>query len=239
MKSVHITLQGKGGVGKSYISSLITQYLRHKDLPVIAIDTDPVNSTLAGYKALNAKTLQLLTDGVINERMFDKLIEGIVTEDCHFVVDNGASSFIPLSNYLTENAAIDVIGDHGKQVFIHTIVTGGQALGDTLAGFVALADHMPPEAKLVIWQNEFFGPIEKNGVPFEKFDEYILREGRVYGMITIPKQTSTTFGQDVQQLLDRKMTFDEVNMSEQFNLMSKSRLFRIKATLFDQMAVFM
>jgi len=239
MKSVHITLQGKGGVGKSYVSSLLTQYLRSKELPVIAIDTDPINSTLAGYKALDVKTLSLLSEGVINERQFDKLMEEIVAEDSHFVVDNGASSFIPLSNYITENSAIDVMLENGKDVYIHTIITGGQALGDTLAGFVALADHMPAAAKLVVWQNEFFGPIELDGVPFEKFDHYLRRKGRVYGLITIPKQTSSTFGQDVQELLDRKMTFAEVNMSEHFNLMSKSRLYRVKTTLFNQMAVIM
>ena len=237
MKSVHFTLQGKGGVGKSYISSLITQYLMHKEMSVIAIDTDPVNSTLAGYKALNAELLPLLKEGVIDERRFDQLMERIVTEDSHFVVDNGASSFIPLSNYLTENEAINVLSEHGKQVYIHTIITGGQALSDTLTGFSALARFMPEQARLVVWLNEYFGEIEIGGKSFEHLDPYKAHRDKIFALLTIQKQTSATFGQDVKELLDKKMTFDEVNMSEAFNLMSKSRLNRIKTQLFDQLAV--
>lgn len=55
-RQVHFTLQGKGGVGKSFISSLLIQYLRDKGQLVTVVDTDPVNATLTGYKASTPNT---------------------------------------------------------------------------------------------------------------------------------------------------------------------------------------
>ena len=95
MKNVHFTLQGKGGVGKSLISSLIVLFLRSREEPVAAVDTDPVNATLAGYRAFDTDRLELMEGGSLVERNFDQLIEKVVAEDTHFVIDNGAASFIP------------------------------------------------------------------------------------------------------------------------------------------------
>ena len=46
--TVHLSLQGKGGVGKSLVASLLAQYFRdRKGMSVRCIDADPVNQTLA------------------------------------------------------------------------------------------------------------------------------------------------------------------------------------------------
>lgn len=236
MKQVHITLQGKGGVGKSLISSLLTQYLLEKGEPVIAVDTDPVNATLAGYKAFQTRRLELMEGGSLVERNFDNLIEGVVSEDMNFVIDNGAASFIPLSYYIAENDAINVIAEHGKQVVIHTVITGGQALGDTLGGFAQLAEQMPESTRLVVWLNGFFGDIVLDGKSFEEMKVYQKNKGRVHGLVRIARQTSSTFGKDVQMMLDSKLTFNEINASPDFGLMAKSRLGQVKKAIFEQLA---
>lgn len=235
VKQAHFVLQGKGGVGKSFIASLTAQYLRSRDEPVVVIDTDPVNATLAGYKAFDVQRLELMKDGSLIERNFDALIERIVKEDTNFVVDNGAASFIPLSYYIGENDAIRVIGNHGKQVVIHTVITGGQAMRDTFAGFTSLVRQMPEEARIIVWLNEFFGEIEAEGKVFEEMKVYQNNQDRVHGIIRIARQTSSTFGKDIQLMLDSKLTFDEINKSEDFGLMSKSRLFRVREALFGQL----
>ncbi|MDD4937253.1 MAG: conjugal transfer protein TraL [Acidiphilium sp.] len=235
MKQVHFTLQGKGGVGKSLVSSLITQYLRANGSEVIAVDTDPVNATLAGYKAFNTQRLELMEGGSLIERNFDKLIEQIVTEDAHFVVDNGTASFIPLSFYIAENDAINLIGENGKQVVIHTVVTGGQAMKDTLAGLAGLMDKMPGDARIVVWLNEFFGDIEAEGKTFEDMKVYQNNKDRIHGLVRIVRQTGSTFGKDVQLMLDAKLTFDEIAASPEFGLMSKSRLSRVREAIFNQL----
>ncbi|MGQ0756750.1 nucleotide-binding protein (plasmid) [Acinetobacter baumannii] len=236
MKQVHFTLQGKGGVGKSFISSILTQYIKAKGEAVIAVDTDPVNATLAGYKAFGTQRLELMEGGSLVERNFDQLIEQVVSEDTNFVIDNGAASFLPLSYYIAENDAINVIGEHGKQVIIHTVITGGQAIRDTLSGFASLVEQMPENVKIVVWLNEFFGDIEAEGKSFEEMKVYLNNKDRVAGIVRIARQTGSTFGEDIKRMLDSKLTFDEVAESPDFGLMSKSRLFRVKKALFDQLS---
>ncbi len=234
-KQVHFTLQGKGGVGKSFVSSLLIQYLRSRGEPVTAVDTDPVNATLAGYKAFKAKRLELMVGGSLVERNFDQLIEQVIQDDTHFVIDNGAASFIPLSYYLAENDAINLIGENEKQVVIHTVITGGQALLDTLGGFASLVEQMPGNAKVIVWLNEYFGDIEADGKPFEQMKVYLNNKDRVSGIVTIARQTGSTFGEDIKLMLDNKITFEEVAASDEIGIMAKSRLSKVKKSIFDQL----
>ena len=235
MNSVHITLQGKGGVGKSFISSLIAQYLRSQDKDVTCLDTDPVNATFAGYKALGVERVELMDAGTLDQRRFDEVIERIVETDSHFVLDNGASSFLPLSSYLVENDAINLIANNGKQVVVHTVITGGQALLDTLGGFVSLAEQLAGNVRLVVWLNEYFGDIEADGKSFEEMQAYIRNKDRVHGIVRIARQTSSTFGKDVGLMLDAKLTFDEVDAGSTFGLMAKQRLRQVKRSIFEQL----
>ncbi|MGU5889777.1 nucleotide-binding protein [Aeromonas hydrophila] len=235
VRTVHFTLQGKGGVGKSFISSLLVQYQLGKGMAVTPVDTDPVNATLAGYKAFNTQRLELMENGSLIERNFDRLIEQVVEDDTNFVIDNGAASFIPLSYYLAENDAINLIGENGKRVVIHTVITGGQALRDTLGGFASLAEQMPGNAELVVWLNEYFGDIEAEGKTFEQMKVYLNNKERVRGIIRIARQTGSTFGEDVKLMLDSKLTFDEIKQSPDFGLMSKSRLSKVKTAIFEQL----
>lgn len=239
MNKVHLTLQGKGGVGKSFVSALLTQYLLDQAGDaggVVCVDTDPVNATLRGYKSLEARRLELMDGNSLNERKFDELMEMLLGEDATFVIDNGASSFLPLSNYIIENDAINVLGENGRQVMVHTVVTGGQAMEETLRGFQSLATQLPPEAQLVVWLNEYFGAIElADGRGFEEFRVYTDNKDRVHGLIRIPRQTSATFGRDVEMLLEEKMTFADAAASSVFGLMAKQRLSQVKKALYDQM----
>jgi hypothetical protein len=237
MDQVHITLQGKGGVGKSFISALIVQYMRGIGVNTTPVDTDPVNATLAGYKAFNTQRLELMVDGSLVERNFDSLIEQVVENEGSFVIDNGASSFIPLSYYIKENDVFSIIGESGKQVVIHTVVTGGQAMGDTLGGLATILQQMPSNVRLIVWLNEFFGDISMDGKEFEEMKVYANNKDRIHGIVRIARQTGSTFGEDVKLMLDRKITFDEVKNSSEFKLMSKSRLEKVKTAIFQQLAV--
>ncbi|HNJ38589.1 MAG TPA: conjugal transfer protein TraL, partial [Nitrosomonas sp.] len=52
-------LQGKGGVGKSFISSTLAQHKFAKGGNPLCIDTDPVNATFYGFKKLNVKQINV------------------------------------------------------------------------------------------------------------------------------------------------------------------------------------
>ena len=120
--SIHMSLQGKGGVGKSLISAILSQYLSSKGQDVRGIDADPVNQTLAEYKGLAVNRLNLLKEGNVDQREFDLLMERFLTESGTFVVDTGASTFIPLWHYTLENQALDCLRERGKRVFIHSFI---------------------------------------------------------------------------------------------------------------------
>src|SRR5713226_6726048 len=81
MPTIHLSLQGKGGVGKSLIASILAQYFLHHGVEIHCLDTDPVNQTLSQYSALGAEHLELLRDGRIDSRGFDALMERLLTED--------------------------------------------------------------------------------------------------------------------------------------------------------------
>ena len=80
-RTVHLSLQGKGGVGKSLIASFIAQFYKDHGVRAICVDTDPVNQTFSQYAALGAQHLQLMDGNQIDRRRFDALVEDILAND--------------------------------------------------------------------------------------------------------------------------------------------------------------
>ena len=65
--TIHLILQGKGGVGKSIVASWLAEFLIGRGQPVRCLDGDPVNRSLGQIKALNVEKLDLLNDeGVVH-----------------------------------------------------------------------------------------------------------------------------------------------------------------------------
>jgi hypothetical protein len=232
--AVHLSLQGKGGVGKSLAASILAQYLIQKGLNVVCVDTDPVNQTLTQYARLAASHLKLLKDCRIDARAFDGLMERLLTEDGVFVVDNGASTFIPLWHYILENDVVAVLRDAGRRLFVHCVVTGGQALIDTLTGFGELA-KTTPERNVIVWVNEYFGPVQDNGKPFVEMKVFTEHFEKVAGTVGIRKRSPDTFGRDMEEMLQRKLTFEEAIASPGFSIMARQRLKTVRQDLFEQL----
>ncbi len=232
--SIHISLQGKGGVGKSLISAILSQYLLSKGQDVQGIDADPVNQTLAEYRGLAVMRLNLLKEGSVDQREFDLLMERFLTESGTFVVDTGASTFIPLWHYVLENQALEYLREKGKRVFIHSVITGGQSLNDTLNGFEQLAETTQ-EKNLVIWLNEYFGPVLLDGAPFREMAVCKKHANKVHGSVAIVRRTADTFGRDVEEMISQKMTFDEALSGSGFTIMAKQRLRVVQRDLFEQL----
>lgn len=238
MNKIHLILQGKGGVGKSFVASLLAQYYGTKSVPVTCIDTDPVNATFAGYSGIDAERISLMDGTVLNERNFDGMIERIVAEDKDFIIDNGASSFIPLSNYLLENGVFAMLRQYKRRPVVHSVITGGQAMGDTLAGLSSTLTATTAENPVVVWVNEFFGDVVYEGAGFEDMAVYQDNREKIAAIIRIPRQSSSTFGKDVQLMLEKKLTFADVAKSADFGLMAKQRLATVQRSLFDQIEQF-
>ena len=223
MRTVHLILQGKGGVGKSLVASLLCQYLIAQGRNILAFDTDPVNQTLTGYKDLPVQELHLMKGDDIDRRRFDQLIEDILTAPGDVVVDNGAASFVPLSAYLKENQTIDFLEESGIRVLIHTVCTGGQAMKETADGLVSLASHFPT-VPLVVWLNRYFGEIATETKKFEEFKVYRENQDKIAALIYIPLKSPQTFGKDLEELFSRHQTFAAALASDALPVMTKQRL---------------
>jgi len=234
--AIHLTLQGKGGVGKSLVASVLAQYLKEQGKDVRCIDTDPVNRTFAQYSALGADRLNLRDEhNRIEQRAFDSLIERFLTEDAAtFVVDNGASTFLPLWHYLLENSALDYLRQNGRRVYVHTVITGGQALLDTLNGFHELA-QTTAERNIVVWVNEYFGRVEAEGKKFSEMAAYHENSEKVCGAVIFSKRNQDTFGRDVEDMIAAKLTFNEAIGAAKLPIMAKQRLKIVQRDLFEQL----
>ncbi|MFO0583236.1 MAG: conjugal transfer protein TraL [Anaeromyxobacter sp.] len=235
-RKVHFILQGKGGVGKSFVAALLAQHYQANGRgAVVCVDTDPVNATFSGYEAFKTRRVELLDNGTVDSGRFDALMMSIVTEDADFIVDNGASCFIPLTKYLFESNALEVIAGQGREVVFHSVLTGGYGLRDTVAGFDWLAENMPVETRIVVWLNEFFGAIEAEGKTFEQMKVYQRHQERIAALLRLPKQNEQTFGRDLKAMLDQRLTFAEARGNAQFNLFSKQRIAMMERQLIDQL----
>jgi hypothetical protein len=235
MAKIHMILQGKGGVGKSVIAAMVAQYKVSKGQKPLCIDTDPVNATFVGYKALGVKRLEIMEAEEINPRAFDSLIEMIATAKDDVIIDNGASSFVPLSHFLISNQVPALLLEMGHELVIHTVITGGQALLDTVSGFSQLATQFPAEALFVVWLNPFWGPIEHEGKSFEQMKAYTANKARVSAIVQIPNLKKETYGRDLSEMLQDRLTFDEALALGSLTIMTRQRLKIIKGQLFDQL----
>ena len=105
MANIHFVLQGKGGVGKSLVTYFLAQFYKDQGAEILCLDTDPVNRSFASYEELNVQLIDLLIDGRVNEQAFDHFVEMLldVSKDTNIIIDNGASTFLPLCAYLKEN----------------------------------------------------------------------------------------------------------------------------------------
>ncbi|MCV0423988.1 MAG: conjugal transfer protein TraL [Roseibium sp.] len=225
VKTVHIVMQGKGGAGKSLTSSMLVQYLNYADYNVHAIDLDPTTPTLSAIAALNALPIQIMDGDDINPRFFDDLMTRIfeVGEDTHTVIDTGTSSFIATCSYLAENIAFELMQEAGIQVYIHCPVCGGAALDDTLNSLLSILDHFA-SVPVVVWVNEFFGPVAKNGRSFADSTIYEDNTDRIAAVMMHPKVQAGTFGEDIRAMMQAKLTFAEAIQSSEFNVMARQRL---------------
>jgi hypothetical protein len=226
MATIHFIQQGKGGVGKSMIAAMLYQALKHCKKEVAAFDTDPVNSTLAGFKEFAVIRLDILNQGEIDSRAFDVLINALaeLPSETHGIVDNGASSFLALNSFINESKSLQILEHAGHSVFLHTIITGGQAIADTVVGLKSLAMGFPA-TPIVVWLNPYFGDIEIDGKSFEEFKVYREFHTQFHAVISIPKVNRATFGKDLEMLFAKRQSF-ETGINSCQSLVMRSRLFQ-------------
>ena len=232
---VHFALNSKGGVGKSLASCFKAQHKIARGERVLCFDADATTATFSGFTALGVRRIELRDGLAINERRLDEIMNPLLLEPAHIILDTGASTYTVFANYLIENDVIAAIQAHGKRVIVHAIVVGGATLIETLGDLDNLASQLPEEVVLVVWKNEHFGPIiSPDGKPFEQMEVYRRHRQRIHALIHLPQRTVATFGADVAHMMKRQQTFDQAIDDPATTLMAKQRLKLMRDDIFRQ-----
>lgn len=192
-KNFHFILQGKGGVGKTTVATFITQYLKdHLKQDYLAIDTDQVNASFASFKALNVEPISVMNeDNEITEKGWENLIDKLMKcNKSNIIIDNGASSFVPLTTYMYEYDTIEMLtsefNNYVGNVFFHIVLAGGEGLSHTLAGLdITCKNFNHEKMQIVVWLNQFFSKIEKAGKKIEDYPEYKNNESKIFAVVRI------------------------------------------------------
>ncbi|WP_248324864.1 hypothetical protein [Caballeronia sp. Sq4a] len=242
--TVNLILQGKGGIGKSFVSKMLLEWFAKSDARVKAFDLDQENATLSRYKALEAVHFNVMrSDHTVDPKQFDKLMVNIMKSPVgtNFVVDTGANTFSPLMAYLIQNGAFDAIRGAGRIPIIHSIVGGGDNLQDTAEGFYSVSEstrvpNVETDVELVVWENEHFGPLVTTaGKHFVETTVFKAFADRVKARILVKARPSDTFGDDIRKMNTARLTLNEVLEGTAFNVMEKNRIKRVYGDVFQQL----
>src|ERR1700739_1555908 len=239
VRKVHTILAPKGGCGKTYVASLIAQALQERGEPVVCFDTDRQNASLRDIAALKAEPVSLFlpNSDEIDVNGMDGMTERMLKEDAHFVLDNGATSFAPLSRYFVQDGIADAVAESGKKMIVHTIVAGGQKLVKPGRGFDSVASQFPANADMVLWLNEHHGPVDgADGASFEQTPLYQKHKGRILAIVRLAQLHHGTFGANLADMLQRGLTFAEPDQSSAFFVIAKQRLRQVLRPIRDQLA---
>ncbi|MBA2709015.1 MAG: conjugal transfer protein TraL [Tatlockia sp.] len=234
MANVHLLLQGKGGIGKSFVAITLAQYITCKRQKPQCIDTDGVNLTFHGFRALNVEPVAILNGNEIHISRFESLIKQISLSGNEVIIDTGSNAFLPLSHHLIHNKIPMRLQGMGHTCIVHTIIAGGQALFDTVNGFTQLISQFKDNTQFVVWLNPYWGAVEQKGKTFEEMKAYKENKHRISALVYLPKLKEETFGYDLTQMLKERLTFDEAIANPSRFIITRQRLTMIRRQLYEQ-----
>ena len=236
-----ITMQAKGGVGKTFATSCLAQYCQSIQQPTVLYDADPNNASLGAITALGAERLPMLDNSptgalAIDEMAFDQLMERMTQEppDTAIIVDAGATTFLPLLSYLVSHAVWEVCAEYQHPLVLHPVIAGGPDCEESVHGFAQLAAQVPTH--YLITTNPYHGRVVVGGVTLEDHPDYRECASRVLARVDLPAYPSPIFARDVQTLLSRHQTFAEAIQSPDTALMTRQRLRQVYAAIMDAYA---
>ena len=237
--TLHLILQGKGGVGKSFAAVHFAQFLRHRNLDLALYDVDILNSTLSQFSDLGASRIELVEKddpNRIRESRFDFFLRALLEDrHDHVIVDVGSSTIAALMAHLVEIDFFSLQEELGFAPVIHIPVTGGQSLDDTLANALRICNHAGEAARYVLWDNPLFGPVEHEGRPLEEMAFVRKIQDGLIGIVHIPQVLSDPLAEDIQDMMRQKLTYREVMDNPDWFIFRRSRLNRYRQKFFDAM----
>ncbi len=160
LSKIHLVGGEKGGVGKSMMSRLLSQFFIDHELPFIGYDTDRSNSSLTRFYGEHAQPVQ--TDRF---EAWDRIVETAVERPgTRVLVDLAAQTNDPLVKWMEESGVLDMADLSGIAIHYWHVMDNGRDSVDLLA---RLLDRFGQRVHYVLVKNQLrgedFGQLERSG----------------------------------------------------------------------------
>lgn len=135
MSTIHFVGGEKGGVGKSVLSRLLSQYFLDRSVPFIGLDADQSHPTLSRYYLDYTRPINL-----DHFESIDQIMELALEEDRNLLIDLPAQSERFLDRWLEENGVIQMCEEMGIRLVYWYAVDSGPDSVNLLANFLKKYD---------------------------------------------------------------------------------------------------
>lgn len=131
MSILHFIGGEKGGIGKSVLSRLLSQYLLDKSIPYVGVDADQSHATLSRYYADFTRPINL---DVFEST--DTIMDLATSEDRHVVIDLPAQSQRFLDRWIDESGVLEMCDEIGMSLMYWYTVDDGSDSAQLLEAFL-------------------------------------------------------------------------------------------------------
>src|SRR5712691_10288541 len=215
---IDIILNGKGGVGKSFFATNFVQFLKDKQIPHVAIDTDNENSTLKRFHD-EAEFIN-----IEDEQGIDSIFPALEKAPL-VVVDCRAASTDIFLDYFAEVKVFDILRTMNARL---TVISPVNHEADSIEQVKIVAEALGSRCKYVGIKNqahsEYFTIYEKSKTRSRLIDELDARE------IVMPK----LYDWLVTGLNQTNLTITAAIANSEFSLVNRQRLKNWREKFFEQ-----
>jgi hypothetical protein len=215
---IDIILNGKGGVGKSFFATNFVQFLKDRQIPHVAIDTDNENSTLKRFHG-EAEFIN-----IEDEQGIDLIFPALERAPL-VVVDCRAASTDIFLNYFAEVKVFDILRAMDTRL---TVISPINHEADSIEQVKIVAEALGSRCKYIVVKNqahsEHFTIYEKTKTRSRLIDELDARE------IVMPK----LYDWLVTGLNQTNLTITAAIANSQFSLVNRQRLKNWREKFFEQ-----
>ena len=247
-RRLHMTLQGKGGIGKSHVARLLCEYFAGPKGPPTAYDMDAQNSSLAAIKPLGAMSVKVRgeradgSSGQIQTEALDEVNDLILADDTRdIVVDTGSWMYGHMLAFLEKSDIPDHLAAVNRDMWLHLIACGGAMQTDTMGDIARLINRWAGVANILLWDNEINGRVvagkDRNlrGLTNTRIYQEEWKH-RTKGVIRLAKPDDM-FATDVASVLAAGETFHSVAADHNTSVSKRSRILRVFNGIADQLDV--
>ncbi len=160
VSKIHLIGGEKGGVGKSMMSRLLSQYFIDHELPFTGYDTDRSHGSLTRFYGEHASAM--LVDRF---EALDRIVESAVERPgSRVLVDLAAQTHGPLVKWMDESGVLDMADLSGIAIHYWHVMDNGRDSVDLLT---RLLDRFGQRVHYVLVKNQLrgedFGQLERSG----------------------------------------------------------------------------